>query len=253
MHRSWAVFVAVVILVAVPGLATAEGNEVIHVVAPKENLFRISLRYGVSISEIMKANNLEDANRIWVGQRLRIPKDNGPSPSQAPSPETANPTTQGEPIAHQVQTGENLFRLSLRYQVRLADIMDANGLTDPNRILVGQALIIPIGGQSQHVESPSSPVHTAENDGDGELFRITYYCLVGPMSSGRWVYSGAAAADQGTFPMGTKLLVEGRGEFVVEDRFAWDAAARRLDIWVPTCYEAVQRGVEYRRVVTRPS
>lgn len=48
-----------------------------------------------------------------------------------------------EPYVHVVQQGENLFRISLRYDVEMDVIMEANGLTDPTRILVGQELIIP--------------------------------------------------------------------------------------------------------------
>ncbi len=45
----------------------------IHVVARGENLFRISLRYGVPLPELARVNNIFDPNRIYVGQVLTIP------------------------------------------------------------------------------------------------------------------------------------------------------------------------------------
>lgn len=50
---------------------------------------------------------------------------------------------QEEQYIHVVQQGENLFRISLKYDVDMDSIMEANGLTDPTRILAGQKLIIP--------------------------------------------------------------------------------------------------------------
>lgn len=53
---------------------TADG-QIIHVVEPGQNLFRISLRYGVTVQEIVDANNLGSANAILsIGQQLIIPR-----------------------------------------------------------------------------------------------------------------------------------------------------------------------------------
>jgi len=51
---------------------TPQPQGAIHVVQPGENLYRISLRYGVTVQAIMAANGLTNYN-IHVGQRLRIP------------------------------------------------------------------------------------------------------------------------------------------------------------------------------------
>ena len=44
-----------------------------HIVAPSETLWRISKMYDVTIDDIMKANNLESATKIKMGQSLLIP------------------------------------------------------------------------------------------------------------------------------------------------------------------------------------
>jgi LysM repeat protein len=44
-----------------------------HVVQRGETLSSIARRYGTSVSAIVAANGLRNANLIWVGQRLRIP------------------------------------------------------------------------------------------------------------------------------------------------------------------------------------
>jgi putative chitinase len=45
----------------------------IHVVQPGENLFRIALKYGVTVEAIAVANNISNVNLIYPGQRLIIP------------------------------------------------------------------------------------------------------------------------------------------------------------------------------------
>lgn len=49
------------------------GPNVVHVVAAGENLFRISLRYGTTMSAIANANGIANIHRIYAGQRLLIP------------------------------------------------------------------------------------------------------------------------------------------------------------------------------------
>lgn len=56
-------------------------------------------------------------------------------------PSTAN--SSGEGRTHTVQSGENMFRISLRYGTTVAAIAQANNITNPALIYVGQVLIIP--------------------------------------------------------------------------------------------------------------
>lgn len=45
----------------------------VHVVAPGENLYRISKRYGSSVEAIMSANGIRDVTSVPVGARLVVP------------------------------------------------------------------------------------------------------------------------------------------------------------------------------------
>ncbi|GAC27909.1 type IV pilus biogenesis/stability protein PilW [Brumicola pallidula] len=53
-------------------------NASYHVVLPKENLYRISLRYNVKMKYLMQWNNLDDPSAIVIGMKLRVkdPKNN---------------------------------------------------------------------------------------------------------------------------------------------------------------------------------
>lgn len=57
---------------------------------------------------------------------------------------------------HTVQPGENLFRISLRYNTTVAALAQANGIANPNLIYSGQVLRIPAPGQ-QPPAPPATP------------------------------------------------------------------------------------------------
>jgi lipoprotein-anchoring transpeptidase ErfK/SrfK len=138
----------VVVLVLAPTSTTfAQGGTVTHVVGPGDNLYRISLRYGVSVQAVMQANGLTNPYMVFTGQRLVIPTAGspvGPAVSVAPSPSTASdPTVQEGATVHVVARRENLYRISLRYGVSVQAMVWANGLRNPNWVYVGQRLVIP--------------------------------------------------------------------------------------------------------------
>jgi murein DD-endopeptidase MepM/ murein hydrolase activator NlpD len=62
-----------------------------HRVQPGETLDRIAKAYGVPYQVIARANGLPDADRIWVGQQLRIPGTHDAVPATLAAPRAANP------------------------------------------------------------------------------------------------------------------------------------------------------------------
>ena len=65
------------------------GCATIHTVQPGENLFRISLGYGLSWTVVAQANNLTNVDIVYVGQQLCIPTGGGTTP---PPPAGTIPT-----------------------------------------------------------------------------------------------------------------------------------------------------------------
>jgi lysozyme len=116
-----------------------------HTVAPGENLYRIALRYGLSWLTLAQHNNISNPNSIRVGQVLQIPGAEV-TPISTPALETT----------YVVQRGDNLYRISLMFNVSWVQIAEANGIVNPNQVYVGQVLKIPVsapgpGRQFTHV------------------------------------------------------------------------------------------------------
>ena len=162
-------------LALVPGMAHAQdsGGQIMHTVQAGENLYRISLRYGVTVTAIAQANSITNPNQIYVGQVLTIPTTAVQptatpvpttlpgTPTATPAPTAAPPPSVGETI-HVVQPGENLFRIALKYGMTSATLASYNGIANPNLIYVGQKIRIPAAGAALVSQAAALPAEAAQ-------------------------------------------------------------------------------------------
>lgn len=83
------------------------------------------------------------------------------------------------------------------------------------------------------------------HDGEPVPVEITAYCLSGTTRRGRWVRPGIVAADPRVFPLSRYIeLFDGDhylGKFLVDDTGLL-IKGQHIDVWVPTCREAVRFG-----------
>jgi LysM repeat protein len=148
----------------VPLEAAQDGDAVIHLVQPGENLFRISLRYGVTMDSIMAANGLTDSHTIFAGQQLVIPVA-----SDVVATAGGQPTVTGN--VYTVRAGDTLTSVALSHGVTIWMLVQANELSNPHIIYVGQELVIPAyetAAVAQDGATPD-PNETAAGEVPGEL------------------------------------------------------------------------------------
>jgi len=110
-------------------------DQILHLVQPGDNLFRLALRYGTTVDAIVAANGLPNADAIYAGQQLVIPCDSSGSTTALPAT-----TTGGKYV---VQQGDTLSGIALRHGVTVWALAQANGLPSPSMIFAGQRLFIP--------------------------------------------------------------------------------------------------------------
>lgn len=117
----------------------AAGGEVVHVVQAGDTLGRIAELYGVSIEDIVAANNIANIDVLDVGQSLVVKAD----AAAETVPDTPAPADGGSEQVHVVQAGDNLFRIGLRYGFTPEELAAYNNIPDITRIDVGQIIKIP--------------------------------------------------------------------------------------------------------------
>jgi LysM repeat protein len=117
---------------AAPGSTTGSSDDAfMHEVQAGETLSGIAQQYGVAASAVAEANNIGVGDVIRIGQELVIP---GLSRQQA---------LEAGATRHTVAQGDSLSTIAQQYGVTTAALMAFNDITDPNKILVGQVLLIP--------------------------------------------------------------------------------------------------------------
>ncbi len=112
-----------------------------------DNLSAIAERFGVSAREVATANGLRNRNRVYVGQKLRIPATDLPAVASSARPKDG---------VYKVRRGDNLSAIARRFGMSAQEIVAANGLRNRNQLSVGQKLRIP-GGDTTASASGSRP------------------------------------------------------------------------------------------------
>lgn len=136
-------FVRVGSVLVIPG---DDGTtSVTHVVASGDTLASIAVKYGTSIPGLVAANEISNPDFISVGQTLRVAgvskNGGGGSPSVPGTGGAADPS-----LTYEVRAGDTLANIAHAFGVSSNNLLEANSLSNPNLIRVGQKLTIPAGG-----------------------------------------------------------------------------------------------------------
>lgn len=121
------------------------GEPLKHVVQPGETLASIANRYGLTVRQIAQINNITNPDRILRGQTLTVfagtDAESAVNTDTAAAPAYTVPLGVGTPYV--VQAGENLAEIAQRHGITWPAIVQANNISDPNRIKAGQVIILP--------------------------------------------------------------------------------------------------------------
>lgn len=105
-----------------------EGEEAYYIVQEGDTLWEIAARFGVSVEELQRANNISDPAQVVIGTRLIIPGLTGSS---------------GRLDTMTVSYGETLRSLSRHYDLSEANLARLNRIVSPAEVYAGMTLIVP--------------------------------------------------------------------------------------------------------------
>ena len=133
-----------------------QAQDLVHVVGRGEHLSQIAKRYGVSVTELIDYNEINDPNIIVTGQRLLIPGAGTLSSELYGTPAEAIELPAGNGY-YTVRRGDTLSEIADRFGLDPEDLMRLNGLSNSNFVWVGQQLRL-----SARVEATSVSVDETE-------------------------------------------------------------------------------------------
>jgi len=198
-----------------------------YTVKAGDTLSKIAQQYGVSINQLVTANNIANPDRIDVGQHLSIPE--------------SGTTT------YQIKSGDNLSVIAARFDVSVNDLVGANNIQNPDRIYPGDTLTIPMAPQavsSAAIAPPpvlGTPLTPVEN---GVVGNSTIQSLVAAVPSGfrrnpdvathveritNMAQKHGLTSDQTAYVLATATHESGMGSFM-EEFASGRAYEGRLDL-----------------------
>ena len=113
-----------------------------YTVVKNDTLWGLSKKYGVSVSDLKKANGVS-GHLIYVGQKLQIPTKSTKATKTAKI-STSTSTVDTTSTTHTVVKGDTLWSLAKKYGVSVSTLMKANNLSS-STILIGQSLNLRAG------------------------------------------------------------------------------------------------------------
>lgn len=120
-----------------------------HVVAKGETFYSISRSYGITVDELLAANNLEQGVVLKAGQKLVIPVKG--AVQEEPAAETESYT---------VTKGDTLYSIARRSGSTVDEVRALNGFSEATVLKVGQVIKLPAGSNSSIAQAKSQASST---------------------------------------------------------------------------------------------
>lgn len=136
---------------------SADGKQ--HILQEQETLYRVSVKYGVSVERIIEVNNIDDPTSLPVGMKIIIPEQN-----RDETEVTAN---------YIVKKGDTFYSIARRYNTSVDQLLDLNNLGSDYVLKIDDVLTIPaMEGEAGEVEVTHPENETVEETAFDEKVTI---------------------------------------------------------------------------------
>ena len=113
--------------------------DTLHILEKGETLYALSRKYSVPVAILLERNNISDASKITVGQKIYIPQ------------------------TYTIGKGDTLYSIARKFSVTVDSLRKANGLSDSEVLKVGKILILPENKQTAVAAAPQNPATAQQN------------------------------------------------------------------------------------------
>jgi len=98
---------------------------------------QIANSHGMRLADFLAVNGIKSANTIRVGQQFKVPADGKPMAKGRAAASTVAASDGG---TYSVVAGDSLSVIAHKHGMKTSELMALNGITDANKIHVGQKL-----------------------------------------------------------------------------------------------------------------
>lgn len=102
-----------------------------YVIKPGDTYYNIAQRYNTTVAALVSANPFVNPNFLRIGQIICVPRQ-----QLYPACPEGNYYT--------IKAGDTFYSIARRFNVSLDDLLEANPGVDPDRLMIGQIICIPL-------------------------------------------------------------------------------------------------------------
>lgn len=117
----------------------------LHTIERGQTVYSIAAMYNVSVDDIHRLNP-ESKNIIRAGDKLKIPQKSGSF------------------IYHTIQSGETLYGVSKKYQMKGEDILDVNPGLSVETFIIGKTIRIPINRVTTPIKGGNETINSSKTN-----------------------------------------------------------------------------------------
>ena len=158
----------------------AENQVIFHTIQPGETLYKLSVKHGVSVERICRANPGLSVKNFRIGQVIAIPPSGkvssevkAPAPVETPQVQTPQKNEPLKPKCrdmHKVERKETVYSICRMYGITEDELIAANPEIKNKKLKKGKFLCIPYAKQSV-TATPKAPAQQEESTmTDAQLF-----------------------------------------------------------------------------------
>ena len=141
----------------------AKSSPTTYKVKSGETLGHIALKHKVSLSNLLKWNDLKASSTIYPGDVLNL----GPTSASSSAPRNASSTSSSSKGSYKVKAGDTLSAIAVRNGISLSTLLNANGLSMSSVIYPGQSL--KLSGSSS---SPAASTSSKSSSSSGGTYKV---------------------------------------------------------------------------------
>jgi len=122
-------------IICIPGAAPpteCPAGTVPYIIRAGDTYFAIAIRFNTTVAALIAANPGVDPNALMIGQRICIP-------GAAPPTECPAGT-----VPYIIRAGDTYFAIAARFNTTVAALIAANPGVDPNALMIGQRICVPV-------------------------------------------------------------------------------------------------------------
>lgn len=126
----------------VSGFASGGSAGATYTVKKGDTLSEIAQKFGTSVDELVRINNIQNKNMIKIGQVLQL--------------------TSGSTGTYLIKQGDTLTAIAKKFNTTVAELVRLNNIKDPNKINAGSTIKVPGGSAGGTAGGGSSTPHAGQ-------------------------------------------------------------------------------------------